>query len=171
MITITKNVVDIARDNRGQVFISVLGGLNLLLGLLTIGLFFYTGFIYRPAKIDDKTEFNNFKQRSNVETNSISIYKLERFTLNLYSSQTTPHYLDIEMHFHLLSESEAGSLIDKNKPIIYDRIISIINATTLDEVNSVTGKIILEERIKTAVATAVGRPVVKSVYFAIFTVR
>lgn len=79
-------------------------------------------------------------------------------------------YLDMQMNFQLFNDKLEEELVQK-KAIIYDKIIQIASTYSADEINSITGKMFFEEKVRTAIREIVGRPVIKSIYFTTFTVK
>ena len=64
------------------------------------------------------------------------------------------------------------ALIKQNEPIIKDVVIEIASQYEPDDLNSLTGKILLETRIKNQVNAKLGNsPVVKKIYFSVFVVQ
>ncbi|MBF0313681.1 MAG: flagellar basal body-associated FliL family protein [Oligoflexia bacterium] len=148
----------------------ILGALSLLVGLGTVGVFVYTGMIYKAPVMKNVDELESMKQKLREESFKVKLYKVDRISLNLKSQEGRLRYADIEMNFLLFEDSLAYKLDDK-KPMLYDKIIEIASTITAEELNSVTGKIILEEKIKNATRVLLGKPVIKSIYFSTFIVK
>ena len=58
-----------------------------------------------------------------------------------------------------------------NLPVVQDRIIDITSKMGPDELNSLSGKILLEDRLKREINKTMKKPMVKNIYFASFIVQ
>ncbi|MBF0298451.1 MAG: flagellar basal body-associated FliL family protein [Oligoflexia bacterium] len=148
----------------------VLMAFNLVGVLAVLGFFIYTTVLYTRPLPDNKVELVSFKENSKYQIMEAKIYKLDRMFLNLQSRKARMRNIDLQVQF-LLFKDDFVAFLDKNKHIVYDKIIEIIASMEADEVNSVTGKILLEERIKKAVEEIAKTPVIKTVYFTTFVVQ
>ncbi|MBF0362282.1 MAG: flagellar basal body-associated FliL family protein [Oligoflexia bacterium] len=148
----------------------ILMGFNLLSIFLVLAFFVYTGMFYVKPLPDNNVEFTKFKERSKYQIIEAKIYKLDRMVLNLQSRKARMRNIDLQVQF-LLFKEEFIAFLETNKHVVYDKIIEIVAGMEADEINSVTGKILLEERIKKAVEEIAHAPVVKTVYFTVFVVQ
>ncbi len=124
--------------------------------------------IKRPP-IDEQAEFDSLvagaKRRSQSE--AVPIKKL---TINLYSRSTRLRYLDIQLNI-LPFDSKQAEKIQQFESIIADSVITIAGDMEAEEINSVSGKIILENRIKTHVNSISKDPIIKKIYFSRFVIQ
>jgi flagellar FliL protein len=58
-----------------------------------------------------------------------------------------------------------------NVSVVLDRLIVISSKMGADELNTLTGKILLEDRLRKDINTIFGKPVVKSIFFSRYTVQ
>jgi len=79
-------------------------------------------------------------------------------------------WLEVEMHL-VLFEAADLELMKANLPVVQDRIIDITSKMGPDELNSLSGKILLEDRLKREINKAMKQPVVKNIFFASFIVQ
>ncbi len=137
--------------------------------MLTLGLMLYAHMGIKRPVIDAQAELDSMigdaKMRSQLETVS-----LKKITLNLYSRSSRLRYLDIQLDILPFQASQAAE-INKYEALISDTIINIAGDMEADDLNSVSGKIILEDRIKKNVNTVVGKPLLKKIYFSRFVIQ
>ena len=136
---------------------------NLIGILLGFGIFVFTEFISQRELPVDNAEFQRLLALGN-EISNLKAFELEKLTLNLSSERSRLRYLDVVMHLLPFHESQM-TILDQYKPLILDNIIEITGRMTPEEVNSVTGKIIFEDRIKKMTNDLVKKPIIKKIYF------
>jgi len=137
--------------------------------LLGISIFVYTELIYTRPLPNAFDEYKKMQEEARNLSKSPS-YKLDKITINLVSKHTKLRYLDIEMQIVPLRTKDV-SLLEKIAPLIYDQIIDISGKMLPEEINTVTGKLLYEDRLKKSINNIVGRPTVKEIYFTRFVVQ
>lgn len=151
----------------------ILLGVMVLATLAVVGLFYYTEKIYKKPPIDEaalKTELLNSVDAKAVPT----FFKVDKMIVSLVpkneAANSRMRWLEIEMHLVLF---EAGDLetMKVNLPVVQDRIIDIASKMGADELNSLSGKILLEDRLKREINKALQKPTVKNIFFASFIVQ
>lgn len=147
----------------------VLIGLSLILSLSAIGHFAYTNILYEKPHVDNTQEFNQMKADSS-EVQIKNSYEIKRLVVNLQARSTRLRYL--EMHLNLVPfKAKYLSLIERYDSQIKDTIIDIAGKMEAEEINSISGKILLESRVKNQINELIGKPVVKQILFSKFTVQ
>ena len=151
----------------------ILLGVMILATLAVVGLFYYTEKMYKKPPIDENAE--KAALLTSVDAKAIpTFFKIDKMTISLIPKNETANsrmkWLEVEMHFTVFEAADAD-LMKAYLPMVQDRIIDISSKMGSDELNSLTGKILLAERIKTAINTALKKPVVKNIYFASFIVQ
>ena len=91
-------------------------------------------------------------------------------TINLKSKHKRLRFLDVTIHL-VPFKSRHMDLMEKFKSLIQDTIIKISGEMHPTELNSVSGKIILETRIKKSINQKVGFPLVKNILFTHFVIQ
>lgn len=148
----------------------------LLLTLATAGIFYYTEFLYKKPTVNVTQE--KAELLDNKDARAIPHFlKIEKMVISLIPKDTLGsqansrmRWLEIEMHL-VLFQREDEVYISENIAIVKDRIIDIASRMGADELNSVSGKILLEDRLKREINKAMLRPVVKNIFFASFIVQ
>lgn len=144
--------------------------LNLVIVLAGAGLVFYSHNLLKPEPIDQSAEAQALKDQA-VSSSQIQPVPIKKFVVNLHSRGTRLRYLDIEMNVLPFSEDQK-ELIKTNEHVFKDVVIEIASQLGPDDLDSVTGKILLENKIKKQVNAKLGdSPVVKQIYFSGFVVQ
>jgi flagellar protein FliL len=110
-----------------------------------------------------------------LNNNALSVSQLQpvpikKFIVNLHSSSTRLRYLDIEMNV-LTFHEEDKAIIKSNEHVFKDSIVEIASQLGPEDLDTVTGKILLENKIRKQVNAKLGQPVVKQIYFSGFVVQ
>ena len=144
--------------------------INLVVVLAGAGLVFYSHNLLKPEPTDQAAETENLKNEA-LGTTQMRPVPIKKFVVNLHSRSNRLRYLDIEMNVLTFSEQQK-EIIKANEHIFKDVVIEIASHLDPDDLDSVTGKILLENKIKKAVnAKLGGQPVVKQIYFSGFVVQ
>lgn len=151
----------------------ILLGVMVLATLAVVGLFYYTEKIYKKPPIDEaalKTELLNSVDAKAVPT----FFKVDKMIVSLIpkneAANSRMRWLEIEMHLVLFEASDLEAM-KVNLPVVQDRIIDIASKMGADELNSLSGKILLEDRLKREINKALHKPIVKNIFFASFIVQ
>ena len=97
-------------------------------------------------------------------------FKLKNIVVNLPHPTTKLRFLDMILHL-VPFESKYVETLEKYKPQISDIVISVSSKMTPDDLNTATGKILLESRIKTKINDLLGKAVVKEILFSKFIIQ
>lgn len=151
----------------------ILLGVMMLATLAVVGLFYYTEKVYKKPPIDEAAM--KAELLSTVDSKAIpTFFKVDKMTISLVPKNETANsrmrWLEVEMHLVLF---EANDLEEMKVylPMVQDRIIDITSKMGAEELNSLSGKILLEDRLKREINKAMKRPVVKNIFFASFIVQ
>lgn len=151
----------------------ILLGLMTLTTLAVIGLFYYTEKVYKRPPIDENKEREAFLKEGNPKELP-AFYKLDKMTVSLVPKDATGsqrmRYIELEIHLVLFKSEDAG-IIKTYLAVVQDKIITVGSKMGAEELNSLTGKILLEDRLKKEINKALGKPVVKSIFFSRYTVQ
>lgn len=90
--------------------------------------------------------------------------------VNLYSRETRLRFLDLQLNVEVFDPPDK-EVITAYKPFILDSLIDITGNMKPEELNSVTGRILLETRLKNSINTKIGRNVVRKIYFSRFIIQ
>jgi flagellar FliL protein len=142
---------------------------NLIVMLGSAGLVYYSHNMIKRKPTDQNAELQSMlTDVSNF--GKITPVKLKKLTINLYSRQTRLRFLDVELNILPFSEGDKKVIKDKEN-IITDSVIRIAGNMTPNELNSVSGKILLESRIRNDVNQLLGKNVIKEIFFSRFVIQ
>lgn len=151
----------------------ILLGVMMLATLAVVGLFYYTEKMYVKPPIDEAAEKTALL--NSVDAKAIpTFFKIDKMTISLVPKNETANsrmkWLEVEMHMTVFEASDV-ELMKTYLPVVQDRIIDIASKMGSEELNSLTGKILLEDRLKKEINKALHKPVVKNIFFASFIVQ
>jgi flagellar FliL protein len=79
-------------------------------------------------------------------------------------------WLEVEVNLELFKEEDLG-FVKAYLAAVQDRIIEITSKMGPDEINTVSGKVLLEERLKNEFNRVLKKKVVYKIYFSKFIVQ
>ncbi len=147
---------------------------NLVVALGGVGAVYFAHFMIKPEPTDQAAEAKHL-QDSALEDTKLTPYPIKKFVVNLHSRGTRLRYLDLEMNV-LPFHQDQVELIKANEYVFKDVVIEIGSHLMPDDLESITGKILLENKIKKQVNAKFlergsGQPVVKQIFFSGFVVQ
>jgi flagellar protein FliL len=142
---------------------------NLVVVLGGAGLVYYSHTMLRPDPTNQSAEAENLKSNALAQSQVKSV-PMKKFVVNLHSRETRLRYLDVEMNI-LPFHSDQGPLIKANEHLLKDVLIEVASHLAPEELDTLSGKILLENKIKKQVNAKLGQPVVKQIYFSGFVVQ
>ena len=133
------------------------------------GLVYYSHFMLKPEPTDQVAEEDALKKDAS-EKSRLEPVAIKKFVVNLHSASTRLRYLDLEMNV-LTFHADQKELVKTNEHIFKDVVIGVAAQMSPSDVDSMTGKITFESRVKKAVNEKLGQPIVKQIYFSSFVVQ
>lgn len=114
-------------------------------------------------------------EMGNMIENSVSELKktpvtFDEIVVNLYSRETRLRFLNTQINLEIFEEKDR-ELVMGMKAVLFDALIDITGNLKPREINSVTGKLLLEKNLKDRVNDYIGRNAVKTIYFSKFIVQ
>lgn len=147
----------------------ILLGINGIVVLAAAALVFHAHNNINPPPTNQQLEFGNMIEGV-INENQKAPITLDKTIVNLYSREARLRFLDTQMNIVLVQEKDRP-YVDSLKYIINDALIDIAGNMKPDELNSVTGRILLENRVKSRVNHYAGRTVIKKIYFSRFIIQ
>ena len=136
--------------------------------LAALFVFIYTKNEYRnpmlDVKIDPAETIKSSEQIIPVD------YNLGKLVINLPSRSGRLRFLAINTHL-ILYEKKMLPSVEKKKERILDTIINETGKLMPGELNSISGKIILEHRLKKNLNTLFQKKLIKDIHFSQFVVQ
>lgn len=148
---------------------TALVGLLTLASMATLGVFIYTEMVFKKPLPDEGKELEALKTDTEQAV-APEIYKLDKLIINLNSRGSRLRFLDVEIHL-VPYKSNALETFDAQKAFIIDAVIDIASNMEPDELNTVAGKVLLEERIRRRLNDFFGKSLIKEIFFSRFVVQ
>ena len=142
---------------------------SLLASLLTFGVFIYGESFHQNPLPEDEEEKRKLLEDSRISSYPDS-FRLDRLVINLKSSANRLRFLDVQMYIIPFVKGK-HELLFRYLPQIYDAINRLGGEMASDELNSIHGKIVFENRIKGEINKILGEKVVKEIQYSKFTVQ
>lgn len=142
---------------------------NLAIVLIGAGIVVFSHTMIKPEPTDQALEKEKLRNEA-IAQSQLQPVPIKKFVVNLHSRPTRLRYLDLEMNVLTFSE-EQKEIVKQNEHVFKDIVVDIASRLTPEELDTVTGKILLENKIKTQVNQKFGQPVVKQIYFSGFVVQ
>lgn len=143
--------------------------INMVVVLAGAGLVFYSHNILKPAPTDQAAEALALKEGAMAQS-QLQPVPIKKFVVNLHSKSTRLRYLDLEMNI-LTFQEDQKAIVKANEHIFKDTVVEITSHLEPSELDTITGKMLLESRIKKQVNAKLGQPVVKQIFFSGFVVQ
>ena len=147
----------------------ILAILNMVVILGAAGLVFYSNNMIKKPAVNPEDKFSQMAENA-IEESQKELVMLPEQVINLYSRERRLRFLNLIVNLEPF-ESKQTEAVNEVRPIIIDGLIDIASQMKPDEVNSVTGRMTLETRLKKHVNDFVGGPLIKKVYFSKFIVQ
>lgn len=144
-------------------------GLN---GLLVVGA---TALVIFSHNLIKKPSTDRGKEVGSMIENSMSELQkpplvMDEIVVNLYSREARLRFLNTQMNIVLFKEKDR-ELAQSMKAKIFDTLIDVAGNMKPNDLNSVTGRILLETRIKKRVNKMTREPLIKKILFSKFIIQ
>ena len=152
---------------------TILIALMLVSTLAVAGLFYYTEKVYKRPPINEEAEKAALME--SVDAKAIpTFFKVDKLVISLTpkaeASNSRMRWLELEVHL-VLFKSDELEFVKRNLPVVQDRIIDISSKMSPEELNTLSGKILLEDRLRREINKALGSVAVKNIFFASYIVQ
>ncbi len=149
----------------------ILWTLTLLITGGTLGVFVYTEMIYQRPLVSDSAEKQEM-MNDIAKAEAQEAIALGKITLNIVADRPSARlrYLDVEASLVPFNGSGATRIND-NKKLIIDGFIDVASRMSPEELASISGRILLESRLKKRIEEITGPQTVKEVLFTSFIIQ
>lgn len=144
-------------------------GLNGVVVIAATSLIIYSHMFIKAPSTDGPSEFGNMIENSVGDLQKPPVV-LDEIVVNLYSRETRLRFLDTQLNLVLFNEKDR-EFVMMLKPRIFDHLIDIAGNMKPEELNSITGRILLETRIKKRVNEFAQKPLIKKILFSKFIIQ
>ena len=141
----------------------------MLLSLGGAGLVIYSHTMIEKKRTDEIDEFRQMKSDAQ-STTEVTAVKMKKLTINLYSRKSRLRFLDVELNIVPFAEEQKSTIKD-SEPLIADSVITVAGNMSPSELNSTTGKILLESRIRKRVNHALNGQIIRKIFFSVYVVQ
>lgn len=142
---------------------------NLIITLGAVGVVIYSNLFIETPLVNQSQELEELRSKAHGQAN-VSPLEFKRVILNLPSSETRLRFLEIQVNIEPFLEGQKPELVSREY-VIYDSIIDIAGKMSPDELNSITGKILLEGRLKKYLNESFQNQIVKKIFFSKFIIQ
>jgi flagellar FliL protein len=152
-----------------KTFDTILLGMASAATAAALGIFVYTEMIYERPLPSDEAE----KKALIADSQSASSpenFKIDKMIINLNSQTSRLRFLDVEMYF-VPYKSDYNETFKAQISYVKDAIIDITSNMQPDELNTIAGKVLLEERIRSRLNDFFGKSLIKEILFSRFVVQ
>lgn len=143
--------------------------INLVVALLGAGVVFYSHHLLKPEPTDQHAEKAKLRDSLNQQV-SLTPVPIKKITVNLSSHANRLRFLNLEMSILPFFEDQKA-IISKHEYLIKNVVIELASTLTPAEVETVTGKMLFESKIKKQVNAKLGQPVIKQIFFSGFVIQ
>ena len=150
-------------------FDKILLGVNGLVAIGAAALVIYSHTSIKPMPTDQVLEEKSLQEIAAAD-NQITPVMFKKMVVNIYAEGTRLRYLETEIGLLPFSEADKEGL-KKAEHLLQDALIDIAGKMSPEELASVTGKILLEGRLKKRLNEKIGNVVIKQIYFTKFIVQ
>lgn len=145
-------------------------GLSIFATLLALSVFVYTEYIFEKPPISAEEGLKELKE----EASKISVpasFDIENIVINLRSEKSKRlRFLNLSVHLIPFSDKHRDAL-ELNNALIHDSIIDVSGHMEPDEINSITGKILFESRLKKQINERMKADIIRDILFSKFVVQ
>lgn len=132
--------------------------------------FFYYTINLAPRNLPSEKE-NLLKLSEITENRELPVgIPVEKILINLPSPTARLRFLELEISLFTFEEKQKKKL-EEQLPILQDTIISVASKMDPDELNSISGKILLEERIKKQFHQITNEKLISKIFYTKFIVQ
>ncbi len=154
----------------GKKFIDlIIIGSLVLITATAAGIYGYTEFIYQRPLVDESAEKLSLNQNLKNSLPKDGL-KIDKIAVNIKSESSRLRFLELSLHIipFALRHKE---ILEKATPLIYDRIGQVAAKMTPEDLNSISGKILFEDRLKRKLNEDFDQQIVREIYFTSFVVQ
>lgn len=144
-------------------------GICLLISISVSGFFIYTEMMYKKKLPEEKVEAQALKD----DSKKVIVPKghtIKKVVVNLPTEGSRLRFLNLAILFIPFSEAQIPYL-EKNNDALMDIILHTATEISAQDLNSITGKILLEDRLKKNIHKKLGDELVKEIFFTNYVVQ
>ena len=140
--------------------------LSLLVTALTLGMYIYWYRYEKPAPSDTA----GTEKLLTVKEKSTDTFQVKKIVINLPSRPGRLRFFETSINFVPYLDTDV-KILEDHEFILRDSIIEIARKMKEDELNTVSGKLLLEERLINQINSIFKRNIIKEIYFSAFVIQ
>ncbi|MDH5581920.1 MAG: flagellar basal body-associated FliL family protein [Bdellovibrionales bacterium] len=153
----------------------ILGAFSIITAVLVIYIFYISSETLFNRSIPENQKELEKLRRESLALSFPRTYDLRKIVVNIKSKSKRLRFLEIDMHITPYDDMDTEKL-ETNKYILRDEIITLAGSMYPNELNTVSGKLVFEEKIKQrfndALASATNKKkTIRKIYFTKFVVQ
>ncbi len=122
---------------------------------------------------DDAKEFEKMKEgEKKPMAEAVEPYRMKRMTINIEQENGKEKMRFINMELLMIPFKEDGAkVLEDNQAIVNDTVITISSKMDPNELNTISGKILLENRLRKMINERLNEEVVREILFQHFVIQ
>ena len=140
--------------------------ISLLVSALTIGMFYYSYNYEKPAPSEAEETEKLLKEKEKPT----DLFLVKKIVINIPSRPGRLRFFETSINFVPYLNTDV-KILEDHEFILRDSIIEIARKMKEDELNSVSGKLLLEERLINQINSVFKRNIIKEIYFSAFVIQ
>ncbi|MFI5389717.1 MAG: flagellar basal body-associated protein FliL [Bacteriovoracales bacterium] len=139
---------------------------SLLVSALTVGMFYYW-YSYEKPPPSDAVETEKLLKGKEKSTD---MFQVKKMVINIPSRPGRLRFFETSINFVPYLDTDV-KILEDHEFILRDSIIEVARKMKEEELNSVSGKLLLEERLINQINSIFKRNIVKEIYFSAFVIQ
>ncbi len=151
----------------------ILVAVCLVFSLASTGIFVYTQVIFKKPVPDDAKEFEKMKaDEKKPMAEAVEPYRMKRMTVNIEQENGKDKMRFLNMELLMIPfKNDGAKVLEDNQAIVNDTIITISSKMDPNELNTISGKILLENRLRKTINERLNEEVVREILFQHFVIQ
>lgn len=142
-----------------------------LVTFAVLGFFYYSIILYENATFSDKALQEDLSSKLEKEASVFTPpVNMKRLVINLPSKTRRLRFLELELSFETLLKDNK-KFLENYEAIIKDATIDIVSRMAPEELNSLSGKIVLEQRLKQKIREKTQKNLISRIFYRRFVVQ
>jgi flagellar protein FliL len=142
--------------------------LSLIVSVATLSIFINWFTYEKPMPTESVEKENLLKTKNQIKQGDT--FQIKKLVINLPSRPGRLRFLETGIHFVPFHNSDI-KILEDHEFILRDTVIDIAGKMSGEQLNTVSGKIILEEKLVNQVNLIFKRSIIKELYFSAFIVQ
>ncbi len=149
----------------------VLALLSALGCLFAIGVYIYTENIYKRPLPSESSAYKEFMEE--IKNSSFKeTFKSDALAINLPVQNSRLRFLSLQTEIEPLKPKYLEKFSTEfGRSLVNDSVIEVTSQMDPEELNTVSGKLLLEGRIKKSINEKFGKPVIRRIFFTKFVIQ